>query len=85
VASFEQYLKTAWEPVVKGQWAETLSQGGVWRDVAAAAVTAKAERVDPRRAKLEGGDGLALLAYPSSASTTAGARAARGCRKCRTR
>ncbi len=63
--TFEQYLKAAWEPVVKGQWAEALSQGGVWRDVPAAAVTAKVERVDARAAKLEGGEGLALIAYPS--------------------
>ncbi len=63
--TFEQYLKAAWEPVVKGQWAEALSQGGVWRDVPAAAVTAKVERVDARTAKLEGGEGLALIAYPS--------------------
>ena len=64
--SFEQYLKTAWEPVVKGQWAEALSQGGVWRETGAAGVTARVERVDPAPAKLEGGDGLALIAYPSS-------------------
>ena len=63
--SFEQYLKSAWEPVVKGQWTEALSQGGVWRDTAAAAVTAKVDRVDPAAAKLEGNEGLALLAYPS--------------------
>jgi len=29
------------------------------------AVTARVERVDPAPAKLEGGDGLALIAYPS--------------------
>ena len=64
--SFEQYLKSAWEPVVKGQWAETLSQGGVWRDIAAAGVSAKIDKVDAAPAKLEGGEGLALIAYPSS-------------------
>jgi molybdopterin-containing oxidoreductase family iron-sulfur binding subunit len=63
--TFEQYLKTAWEPVVKGQWAEALSQGGVWRDVAAVSVTPRLERVDAAAAKLDGGDGLVLLAYPS--------------------
>jgi molybdopterin-containing oxidoreductase family iron-sulfur binding subunit len=65
--SFEQYLKTAWEPVAKGpQWAEALSQGGAWRDVPAAGVSASVGRVDAAAAKLDGGDGLALIAYPSS-------------------
>ena len=63
--SFEQYLRSAWEPVVKGQWVEALHQGGAWRETAAAAVTAKADKVDAAPAKLEGGDGLALIAYPS--------------------
>src|SRR3989442_962794 len=65
--SFEQYLKTAWEPVAKGpQWAEALSQGGAWRDVPAAGVSASVGRVDAAAAKLDGGDGVALIAYPSS-------------------
>ncbi|HTO10377.1 MAG TPA: molybdopterin-dependent oxidoreductase [Candidatus Binatia bacterium] len=64
--SFELYLKSAWEPVVKGQWAETLSQGGVWRETAVAAVTPKIDKVDAAAASLEGGEGLALIAYPSS-------------------
>src|SRR2546427_564464 len=65
--SFEQYLKTAWEPVAKGpQWAEALSQGGAWRDVPAAGVSTSVGRVDAAAAKLDGGDGLALIAYPSS-------------------
>ena len=67
-ATFEQFLKAAWEPTVKGQWEAALQQGGVWRDVAAAAVavTPKLERVEAAAAKLEGpGDGLALLPYPS--------------------
>src|SRR5437660_5539278 len=65
--SFEQYLKTAWEPVAKGpQWAEALRQGGAWRDVPAAGVSASVGRVDAAAAELDGGDGLALSAYPSS-------------------
>jgi len=63
--SFEQYLKSAWEPVVKGQWVEALNLGGVWRDTAAVGVTPKVDKVDPAPAKLEGGEGLTLLAYPS--------------------
>jgi molybdopterin-containing oxidoreductase family iron-sulfur binding subunit len=66
--TFEQYLRAAWEPVVKGQWEAALHQGGVWRDVAPAAVSvvAKLDRVDAAPAKLEGpADGFALLAYPS--------------------
>ena len=66
-ATFEQFLRGAWEPVIKGgQWETALQQGGVWRDVPAAAVTPKVERVEAVPAKLEGpGDGFALLAYPS--------------------
>ena len=66
--TFEQYVRAAWEPVVKGQWEAALQQGGVWRDVAPAAVTAapKLERLDAAPARLEGpGDGLVLLPYPS--------------------
>jgi anaerobic selenocysteine-containing dehydrogenase/Fe-S-cluster-containing dehydrogenase component len=65
-ASFEQYLRSTWEPLVKGQWEAALNQGGLWRDVAPAAVTAKIERVDAAPARLDGpADGLALLPYPS--------------------
>jgi Fe-S-cluster-containing dehydrogenase component len=63
--TYEQYLKAAWEPVVKGQWAATLNQGGVWRDVPAVAVSPNPGRIDPAPARLEGADGFALLAYPS--------------------
>ncbi|HEX9818954.1 MAG TPA: molybdopterin-dependent oxidoreductase [Methylomirabilota bacterium] len=66
--TFEQYLRAAWEPVVKGQWEAALHQGGIWRDVAPAAVSvvAKLERVDAAPATLDGpADGFALLAYPS--------------------
>jgi len=65
-STFEQYLRSVWEPLVKGQWEAALQQGGLWRDAGAAAVTPKIERVDAAAAKLEGaGDGLALLPYPS--------------------
>jgi anaerobic selenocysteine-containing dehydrogenase/Fe-S-cluster-containing dehydrogenase component len=67
-STFEQYLKAAWEPTVKGQWEPVLHQGGVWRDVATAAVTVspKLERAEAAAAKLDGpGDGFALLPYPS--------------------
>jgi molybdopterin-containing oxidoreductase family iron-sulfur binding subunit len=66
-ATFEQYLKAAWEPIVKGQWEAVLHQGGAWREGAAAvSVTPRLARVDAAPAKLEGAsDGLALLAYPS--------------------
>ena len=64
--TFEQYLKAAWEPLVKGQWTAALQQGGLWRDTAAAAVTPKVSAVDAGGAKLEGdAGGLALLTYPS--------------------
>ena len=53
-ASYEQFVKAAWEPTVKGRWAETLSQGGVWQDVAPAAVTPKIERVDVGAADARG-------------------------------
>ena len=65
--TFEAYLKTAWEPVVKGRWAEAVERGGVWRDTPASAVTPKLAPVAAEPAKLEGdAGGLVLLAYPSS-------------------
>src|SRR6267142_2569544 len=63
-STFEQYLKAAWEPLVKGQLEGALRRGGLFGDVAPVAVTAKIAGVDPAPAKLEG-DGLTLLAYPS--------------------
>jgi molybdopterin-containing oxidoreductase family iron-sulfur binding subunit len=63
--TFEQYVKATWEPIVKGQWAETLGRGGVWRETPAAAVTPKVERAEAVVARLEGSDGLALMPYPS--------------------
>src|SRR5499433_1078040 len=66
-ASFEPYLKQAWEPLVKGDLATAQRQGGVWRDVPTAALgSAKAQAVTVAPAKLEGdAGGYALLAYPS--------------------
>src|SRR5437867_3525127 len=64
---FEPYLRQAWEPLVKGDLAAAQRQGGVWRDVPAAAVVgARATAVEAVPAKLEGdAGGYALLAYPS--------------------
>jgi molybdopterin-containing oxidoreductase family iron-sulfur binding subunit len=65
-ATTEAFVKAAWEPVVKDQLAGALQRGGVWRDTAAAGVTAKVAAVSGGAAKLEGdASGLALLAYPS--------------------
>src|SRR5438552_6076113 len=64
--SFEPFLKAAWEPVVKGQWAGALQQGGVWRDTPAVTVTPKVAPVAVAPASADGDSvGLALLAYPS--------------------
>ncbi len=68
-ASFEHYLKSAWEPIVKARpdgWEAALRQGGVWRDVAPLAVTARVSAVNVGRPRLEGDSaGFVLLAYPS--------------------
>ncbi|HEV8640287.1 MAG TPA: molybdopterin-dependent oxidoreductase [Methylomirabilota bacterium] len=68
-ASVEQYLKTAWEPLLRGQpdgWEAALQQGGVWRQTPTAPVTAKIGAVQASRPRLEGdAGGLVLLAYPS--------------------
>src|SRR5215475_3548805 len=50
----EQYLKAAWEPLVKGDLEGALRRGGVFADVATAAVTAKIAPVEASAAKLEG-------------------------------
>jgi anaerobic selenocysteine-containing dehydrogenase/Fe-S-cluster-containing dehydrogenase component len=65
-ATFEQYLASVWQPVVKGGWGAALERGGLFKEVAAAPVTAKAAPLDPAPATLEGdAGGFALLAYPS--------------------
>jgi molybdopterin-containing oxidoreductase family iron-sulfur binding subunit len=64
--SFEAYVKSVWEPVVKGQWGAALQQGGVWHDTPAASVAPKIGAVAPAPPKLDGeAAGLTLLAYPS--------------------
>ena len=63
-SSFEAFVKSQWEPVVKGQWAAALHQGGAWRDVPTAPVTPKVAAVAVEPAKAEG-DGLSLVVYPS--------------------
>ena len=64
--TFEQYVKAAWEPVVKGALEGALRRGGLFTDVAPVAVTAKIAPVEPSPAKLEGdAGGFTLLAYPS--------------------
>src|SRR5438094_7933963 len=65
-AGFEAYLRAAWEPVVKGDLAGAQRRGGVWRDVATAAVAGRPAPVEATAAKLEGdAGGYALLAFPS--------------------
>jgi molybdopterin-containing oxidoreductase family iron-sulfur binding subunit len=65
-ATFEQHLKAAWEPLVKNQWPAALSQGGVWKDVPAVAVSFRPGAVDVPSATFEGdASGFVLMAYPS--------------------
>src|SRR5256886_12067767 len=65
-ATLEQYLKVAWAPVVKDEWAAALRLGGVWKETAPVAVNARVAPVDAAPPTLEGdADGLTLLAYPS--------------------
>ena len=67
-ASFEAYVRQAWEPAVKGDLGVAQRQGGVWRDIpAASAGGAKPMAVTAAAAKLEGdAGGYALIAYPSA-------------------
>jgi molybdopterin-containing oxidoreductase family iron-sulfur binding subunit len=65
-ASVEQLVRAEWERRVGANWEAALQQGGVWRDVATAAVSAKPAAVDAAPATLEGdANGFALMAYPS--------------------
>jgi molybdopterin-containing oxidoreductase family iron-sulfur binding subunit len=66
-ATHEEYVKSVWDPVIKGgAWERTLQQGGVWKDAPAVAVSGRPAPVDPAPAALEGdAGGFALLAYPS--------------------
>src|SRR5213593_1490297 len=64
--TFEQYLKAAWAPLVKGELEGALRRGGVFGDVAPATVSAKVSGGEVAPPKLAGdGGGLTLLAYPS--------------------
>jgi len=64
--TFEQYVKGAWAPLVKGDLEGALRRGGVFADVAPAPVTAKVTAGEVTAAKLDGeASGLTLLAYPS--------------------
>jgi molybdopterin-containing oxidoreductase family iron-sulfur binding subunit len=62
----EAFVKTTWEPVVKGQWAPALQQGGAWGTAPAASVAPKLGAVTASAPRLEGdAGGLTLLPYPS--------------------
>jgi len=64
--TFELYVKGAWAPLIKGELEGALRRGGVFGEVAPAAVTVKVAGADPASAKLDGdAAGLTLLAYPS--------------------
>src|SRR5499427_11043730 len=64
--TFEQYAKGTWTPLIKGDLEGALRRGGVFSDVAPAAVAAKVSAGDSAPAKLDGdASGLTLLAYPS--------------------
>jgi molybdopterin-containing oxidoreductase family iron-sulfur binding subunit len=64
--NFEQYLRSVWEPLVRGQWEAALQQGGVWREVAPVAVSPKIAVAEAAPPTLEGeAGGHVLLPYPS--------------------
>src|SRR2546427_4131246 len=64
--TFDQYLKTVWEPLAKGDLARALRRGGLFADVAAVPVTAKITPVESSPAKLEGdAGGFTLPPHPS--------------------
>jgi len=64
--TFEQYVKGTWAPLVKGDLEGALRRGGVFADVAPAAVPLKVVGGNAEPAKLDGDpSGLTLLAYPS--------------------
>jgi molybdopterin-containing oxidoreductase family iron-sulfur binding subunit len=65
-ASMAQYVRETWEAALPGQWPAALQQGGVWREVPPAPVTAKVASVDIGPATLDGdAAGFTLWAYPS--------------------
>ncbi|MBI2205636.1 MAG: molybdopterin-dependent oxidoreductase [Candidatus Rokubacteria bacterium] len=64
--SMQDYIHATWQPLVGTGWEAALQQGGVWKDVPGAAVTAKVAAVDAGAPKLEGdANGFTLIAYPS--------------------
>ncbi|HET7873992.1 MAG TPA: molybdopterin dinucleotide binding domain-containing protein, partial [Methylomirabilota bacterium] len=76
-ATFVDFLKDEWKRLAKeygaGQpfgdfWEAALKRGGVWRDVASAAVSAKVDagRLPSGTAKLDGDGTHALIVYPSA-------------------
>jgi len=68
-ASFEEYVRKAWEPALKTTGLErALQQGGIWTDVAApGAAPTRGGAVEAAPITLEGDpNGFALLAYPSA-------------------
>jgi anaerobic selenocysteine-containing dehydrogenase len=59
-------VKDAWAPLVKGDLEGALRRGGLFAEVAPAAVTVKVAGGEPAPAKLDGdASGLTLLTYPS--------------------
>jgi molybdopterin-containing oxidoreductase family iron-sulfur binding subunit len=65
-STFEQYTRATWEPLVGGQWEAAVQQGGVWREVAAAAASARVAPIEVTPPTLEGdAGGLTLWVYPS--------------------
>ncbi len=64
--TFEHYTKATWAPLVKGELEGAMRRGGLFADVAPAAVTVKVAGAAAVPAKLDGdASGLTLLAYPS--------------------
>src|SRR5213594_3458526 len=64
--TFEQYVKGSWASLVKGDLEGALRRGGVFADVAPAAVPLKVVGGNAEPAKLDGDpSGFTLLAYPS--------------------
>ena len=82
-ASMGQYVRETWEAALPGQWPAALQQGGAWRDVPPAPVTAKVAAVDVGAPEDRGRRRRASRCgrFPRSACTTGGARSAPGSRR----
>jgi molybdopterin-containing oxidoreductase family iron-sulfur binding subunit len=64
--TMEAYVHSVWEPLAGGNLDAVLQQGGIWKDVAPAAVTPRIAPVEVAPAKLDGdANGFTLIAYPS--------------------